>query len=104
MSTFARKRISHDQDLPGAQSRGEILALLPWLWRLGGVTWSVLEAANLSTAPVLLSRIWRRGRVFKAAAQLNWVQLYAVGPRLLSACCIRRAPIDRYPSARYPLA
>jgi len=37
MSTFARKWISHDRDLPGDKSLREILALLPWLWRLGGV-------------------------------------------------------------------
>jgi hypothetical protein len=37
MSTFARKRISHDRELPGDKSLREILALLPWLWRLVGV-------------------------------------------------------------------
>jgi hypothetical protein len=46
MSTFARKRISHDRDLPGDKSLREILALLPWLWRLVGVTWSVFELVD----------------------------------------------------------
>jgi hypothetical protein len=104
MSTFARKRIHMTGICRETRVCVRSFALIPSLWRLAGVTRSVLEAANLSTAPVLLSRIWRRGRVFKAAAQLNWVQLQAVGPRLLSGCCIRRAPIDRYPSARCPLA